>query len=289
MMTGSVPVIVDASWVQQQRSAVAVCDVRWYLDGRSGRAAFVAGHVVGAVFVDLDRWLAGPPSRAAGRHPLPAPDVFARGMRDVGIDNGATVVAYDDSGGGTAARLVWMLRACGERAALLDGGLRGWDEPLSRVAPVITPGAFTLRAWPSHRVVDADGVAAAAAAGSPLIDARATARYRGDTEPVDPRAGHIPGAVNLPYAGNVDPDTLRFLTADALRERYASAGATAGSEAVVYCGSGVTACHALLAMEHAGVDDARLYPGSWSQWSGDQARPVATGPTTGVAPAAQRP
>lgn len=287
-MTRSVPVIVDASWVRQRRSAVTVCDVRWYLDGRSGRAAFAAGHVAGAVFVDLDRWLAGPPSRVDGRHPLPAPDTFARGMRDAGIDNGSTIVAYDDSGGGTAARLVWMLRVCGEPAALLDGGLRAWDESLSRVAPVITPGTFTLRAWPSHRLADADGVAAAAAAGSPVIDARAPARYRGDTEPVDPRAGHIPGAVNLPYAGNVDADTHRFLSADALRDRYTSAGVAAGSQAIVYCGSGVTACHALLAMEHAGLDDARLYPGSWSQWSGDPARAVATGPAAGASPAAQR-
>ena len=285
----TIPVIVDSPWVQRRRAAVTVCDVRWYLDGRSGRAAFAAGHLPGAVFVDLDRWLAAPPSRAFGRHPLPAPAVFARGMREVGIDNGTTMVAYDDSGGGTAARLVWMLRACGEQAALLDGGVRGWPDPLSQVAPVITPGTFAPIAWPHDRVVDADAVSTSIAAGGAVIDARAALRYRGQTEPVDPRAGHIPGAVNLPYTGNVDPDTRRFLPADVLRERYAAAGVTAASDAIVYCGSGVTACHALLAMEHAGLDGARLYAGSWSQWSGDPARPIATGAAPGTPTAGEQP
>lgn len=287
-MTNAVPVIVDPSWVQPRRTAVTVCDVRWYLDGRTGWDAFVAGHLPGAVFVDLDRWLAGPPSTADGRHPLPPPEVFARGMRDAGIDNGATVVAYDDSGGGTAARLVWMLRACGERAALLDGGLRAWREPLSRVAPVITSGTFTPSAWPSERLADADDVAAAVAAGGTVIDARAAARYRGDTEPVDARAGHIPGAINLPYTGNVDPATHRFLDVGALRDRYRAADVTGQSPPIVYCGSGVTACHALLAMEHTGLDTARLYADSWSQWSADPTRSVATGSDPGPPAAAAR-
>jgi len=269
----TIPPIVGVDWLRSRRRDLVVCDVRWYLDGRSGAAAHASGHLPGAVFVDLDRWLAAPATTTEGRHPLPRPDVFADGMRRAGVSNGMTVVAYDDMGGASAARLVWLLRACGERAALLDGGLRAVDEPLSRVEPVIVPGSFDLATWPRAGIARADEVADAAASGGVLIDARAPARYAGTTEPVDPRAGHIPGAVNVPFAGNLDADG-RFLDPAALRSRYATADADA-TPAIVYCGSGVTACHDLLAMEHAGLPPARLYPGSWSQWSADSTRPVA--------------
>lgn len=277
-MADTLAPVVSAGWLAAHRADVIVCDVRWYLDGRSGRDAYGRGRLPGAVFVDLDRSLAAPPSPERGRHPLPDAAVFAADMREAGIDNGSVVVAYDDTGGTTAARLVWLLRVCGESAALLDGGMTAWPEPLSRVAPVVTPGSFELAAWPGERFADVDQVANAVARGGLVIDARAAARYSGAVEPVDPRAGHIPGAVNVPHADNVDPSTALFRDRDALAQRYAAAGVGGDRDTIVYCGSGVTACHALLAMELAGLPAARLFPGSWSQWSSDPARPVATGP-----------
>lgn len=274
MRPDAVPPIVDAAWLRRHRRGVAVADVRWYLDGRSGADAFAAGHLPGAVFIDLDRWLAARASTEAGRHPLPRPDVFAEGMGRHGIGDATPVVAYDDAGGGTAARLVWLLRSLGHPAALLDGGLRTWAAPLSRVAPVVVPTVFTTRAWPPDRLADADAVADAVAEGRIVIDARAAERYAGEVEPVDARAGHVPGAVNLPFAGNTDDDG-HFLAVDALRARYAAVGVDERADAIVYCGSGVTACHALVAMEHAGLGIGRLYAGSWSQWSADPARPAA--------------
>jgi thiosulfate/3-mercaptopyruvate sulfurtransferase len=277
MATSRIPPVVSVDWLRANLSRTVVCDVRWYLDGRSGRAAYVAGHLPGAVFIDLDRWLAGPPSPADGRHPLPSPSTFAAGMRMAGISDDSLVVAYDDAGGATAARLVWLLRVCGRAAALLDGGIDTWPLPLSQVTPIVTPGAFQLSAWPPDAIADADQVAEAASAGRPVVDARVAERYAGAVEPVDPRAGHIPGAVNLPYTGNLDPASGRFLDVERLAARYRQAGVGAGDRAIVYCGSGVTACHDLVAMEHAGLPPARLYPGSWSQWSSDGQRPVATG------------
>jgi thiosulfate/3-mercaptopyruvate sulfurtransferase len=278
MMSRTIPPVVSVDWLQVNRSRVAVCDVRWYLDGRSGQAAYEDGHLPGAVFIDLDRWLAAPPTAADGRHPLPSPEIFAAGMRAAGISDGSIVVAYDDSGGSTAARLVWLLRACGHAAALLDGGLAAWPLAPSRVTPVIAPGSFHLGAWPSGAFVDAGGVAAAVADGRTVIDARAAERYEGTVEPVDPRAGHIPGAVNLPFAGNLRKPGGRFLDPAELAARYRGAGVNDHEGAIVYCGSGVTACHDLLAIERAGLPPARLYAGSWSQWSADPARPIATGP-----------
>lgn len=279
------PPVVSVDWLSARIGRVVLCDVRWYLDGRSGRAAYDAGHLPGAVFVDLDRWLAGPPTSADGRHPLPDPWVFAEGMRAAGVNDDSVVVAYDDAGGAYAARLVWLLRACGRAAALLDGGIDTWSFPLSKVTPVITPGRFTLAGWPSPLIASAADVTAAIDAGHAVIDARAPQRYAGIAEPVDPRAGHIPGAVNLPYAGNLDDRTGRFLDAERLAARYRDAGVGAAGSAIVYCGSGVTACHALLAIEQAGLPTARLYAGSWSQWSADDRRPVATGSRPWEAPA----
>ena len=262
---------------------LVLADVRWYLDGRSGRAAYDAGHLPGAVFVDLDRWLAGHGDPAQGRHPLPDPDVFAEGMSSQGIDDDTTVVAYDDAGGVVAARLVWMLRVTGHDAALLDGGLAAYDGPLSTAADDSSeraggrPGAFTSRPWPAERLAD---VGDATSAGATVLDARDRVRYRGDQEPVDPRAGHIPGAVNVPCRENLQPSG-RFLPVPELRARFRAAGAVQGADVVSYCGSGVTACHNLLALEHAGLGVGRLYPGSWSAYSQVADRPVATGDEPG--------
>ena len=257
---------------------VVVLDGRWYLDGGAerGRSAYVDGHVPGARFVDLDRCEAGPPSSEAGRHPLPDPRTFAECCAALGIDVGSTVVVYDDAAGMAAARMVWLLRAAGVEAAVLDGGLAAWEGDLETgngPPPSTTTTPLPLDRWPTELLADADDLAGAAL----VLDARAPERYRGDTEPIDARAGHVPGAVNVPFAGNVDPATGRFLEVAALRTRYESAGVRRDADAVVYCGSGVTACHDLLAIEQAGLGRKRLYAGSWSQWAADPRRPVATG------------
>lgn len=258
-----------------QAGDVVVADVRWYLDGRSGRDAYEAGHLPGAVFVDLDEVLAGPPGTGAGRHPLPDPGVFAGALGRLGIGPDVDVVAYDDTGGATAARLWWMLRAVGQSARVLDGGLAGWTGPLETgpgaARPVV---ARTPVPWPAELVVDADGVAAISEGrvAGVLIDARAPERYRGEVEPIDPRAGHIPGARNVPFADLVDPATGRFRSEDELRQRLGDA-----EDVVAYCGSGVNACGTLLALEVAGVAGGRLFPGSWSAWSARGDRPIVTG------------
>lgn len=259
--------IVSVDWLRAHRADVLVADVRWYLDGRSGRTAYDAGHLPGAVFVDLDRALADPPSRERGRHPLPTPRRFADELGALGIGDEVTVVGYDDSFGLSAARLVWMLRRIGQPAALLDGGLQAWRGPLEREPVVLPEVARVERAWPDAVLADIDEVAATRA---PLLDARAPERYAGEVEPIDPRAGHIPGARSVPLAGSLQEDGT-FLDPERLRARL-------GDEpAIAYCGSGVSACHLLLAHEAAGLGPGRLFPGSWSQWSGDSTRPIQTG------------
>jgi thiosulfate/3-mercaptopyruvate sulfurtransferase len=268
-----IPPVVDPAWLQQHRDAVVLADVRWYLDGGSGREAYEAGHLPGAVFVDLDADLAAHGEPGSGRHPLPEPEHFAARMAALGIADGDTVVAYDDGGGVNAARLVWMLRVTGHEAALLDGGLLSYDGPLEQAASRRERATFTPRPWPADRLA---GIDDAVDPANVVVDARDAARYRGDVEPVDPRAGHIPGAVNLACRTNVD-DRGRFLPPDELRRRFEAVGVTDGTSVVSYCGSGVTACHNLLALEHAGLGAGRLYPGSWSQYCADPGRPVATG------------
>jgi thiosulfate/3-mercaptopyruvate sulfurtransferase len=264
--------VVTWEWVQRHPEAV-LADVRWYLDGRSGRRAYDIGHLPGAVFVDLDRWLAAPASAAAGRHPLPEPEVFASGMSELGITDSHTVVAYDDGGGVVAARLVWMLRVTGHEAALLDGGLADYDGPLELHSTARPPASFTPRAWPVHRLADIDDATDPA---SVVLDARDAVRFRGEHEPVDPRPGHIPGARNVPCRANLDP-TGHFLPAEELRQRFLDAGVTDDASVVSYCGSGVTACHNLLSLELAGFGPGRLFPGSWSQYSHAAERPAALG------------
>ena len=266
------PVVPWQSW-DPSRPDLVVADVRAYLDGRSGREAYDAGHVPGAVFVPLDDVLSGPPSAAAGRHPLPEPDRFAAGLSALGIGDTTTVLAYDDAGGVIAARLVWLLRVTGRAAALLDGGLQAYDGPLVTEPTVRPPAALRPVPWPAERLATPEDAADPAHV---VLDARDAERFRGEVEPVDPRAGHVPGARSLPCRANLDAD-LRVLPAEELRRRYEQVGVREDTPVVAYCGSGVTACHDLLTLELAGFPPGRLYPGSWSQWSSDPARPVATG------------
>jgi thiosulfate/3-mercaptopyruvate sulfurtransferase len=249
-----------------------LADVRFYLDGRSARAAYDAGHLPGAVFVDLERWLSRPATPADGRHPLSTPEQFAEGMSACGIGDETVVVAYDDTGGVIAARLVWMLRALGHDAALLEGGLTAWDGPVETEERPVTPVPFTPRPWPQERLATADD---AASAENVVLDARPRERFLGAPDGIDPRAGHIPGARSVPCREHLDDDRLRPVAG--LRAVLESAGVDGTAPVVSYCGSGVTACHNLLVIEHAGLGLGRLYPGSWSQWSHDAARPVATG------------
>ncbi|MFN2538686.1 MAG: sulfurtransferase, partial [Mycobacteriales bacterium] len=251
------PPFVDAAWLSDRPDTV-LADVRSYLDERDEHEAYLAAHLPDAVFVDLNAYLAGTPTVAAGRHPLPDPEVFAEGMRQAGIGDDDTVVAYDDDNGVMASRLVWMLRVTGHRAAVLDGGITAWRG--ARVpGEVRRPRAhFTAVPWPSELVLGIDDLD-----GQQLVDARPAERYRGQVEPIDSRPGHIPGASSLPCRESTDSQG-RLLPVPELRMRYA--GLRPGW--VSYCGSGVTACHALLVAEHLGLPPGRLYAGSWSQWAG---------------------
>jgi thiosulfate/3-mercaptopyruvate sulfurtransferase len=265
--------LVSAAWLADHADEVVLADVRWYLDGRSGLDAYRSGHLPGARFVDLDRWLADHGDPARGRHPLPRPEVFAVGMRGLGLDDSDTVVAYDDAGGVIAARLVWMLRATGHPAFLLDGGMQAWPGRLDQGDDTgHEPGSFSAVPWPEDRLVDLDDLDHLD--GAVLVDARDRPRFRGEQEPVDPRAGHIPGARNLPCRENLREDGT-FLPVEELRRRFEALGVRTGQDLVSYCGSGVTACHNLLALEHAGLRPGRLYAGSWSQYSHTD-RPAAT-------------
>lgn len=261
-----------------------VVDVRWYLDGTDGRAAYQAGHLPGAVWADLDTQLAahGRPA-TEGRHPFPTPEAFAAAMGSLGIGDDTAVVAYDDSGGLTAGRLVVMLRMIGHDAALLDGGLPAWTAAGRSVetGPGRTPApaTFTPVPWPATRLAGADDALAHAAAGGAVLDARAPERFTGEVTLVDPRPGHVPGARNAPWAAVLDADG-RLRSPAELRAHFAALGVTADTspEAIAYCGSGVSACANLVAMEYAGLAPARLYVASWSGWSADPERPAETGP-----------
>ncbi|MFI1103603.1 sulfurtransferase [Streptomyces melanogenes] len=256
-------------------------DVRWQLSvakaagaaAFDGRAEYEAGHLPGAVFVDLDAELAGPPG-AGGRHPLPDVAAFGAVMRRAGVSAGTPVVVYDGGQGWAAARAWWLLRWTGHRdVRVLDGGLAAWTGALSTDVPAPAEGDFAPEPG-AVGLLDADGAAALARSGL-LLDARAGERYRGEVEPIDRVGGHIPGAVSAPTTENVGPDG-RFLAPEVLADRFKALGAL-GTEVGVYCGSGVSGAHEVLALAVAGIP-AALYAGSWSQWSSDESRPVATGP-----------
>ncbi len=254
----------------------ALLDVRWALGGPPGREEYERGHIPGAVFVDLDTELAGPPG-AGGRHPLPEASAFEAAMLRAGVRGDRAVVVYDAADSVAAARAWWALRYFGHPdVRALDGGFAAWlaaGLPVSAEVPVVQPGEFEARPG-GMPAVDAGGAGALAARGV-LLDARAPERFRGEREPIDPVPGHIPGAVNAPSSSNVDSEGA-FLGPRELRERFESLGVADGVEVGAYCGSGVTAAHTVLALELAGVP-AGLYPGSWSEWITDPSRPVATG------------
>jgi len=254
-----------------------VLDVRWKLGGPPGLGEYRRGHIPTAVYVDLDTELAGHGVPTDGRHPLPAAEDLQAAARSWGLNDGDSVVIYDDLSGMSAARAWWLLRHAGfADVRVLDGGLAAWLRAGGRLetgSNIPEPGTVTLGAG-ALPTIDADGAATLARDGV-LLDARASERFRGEAEPVDPRAGHIPGAVSAPTTENLDADG-RMLPPDALAARFRALGVTAGVPVGVYCGSGVTAAHEALALEVAGIT-ASLYPGSWSAWSNDPDRPAATG------------
>jgi thiosulfate/3-mercaptopyruvate sulfurtransferase len=280
--------LVNVEWLAGHASEadLRLCDVRWYLptSGRRGSEEYARGHVPGAVFIDLDRDLASPDDGSEGRHPLPSREQFVSAMRRAGISADTHVVAYDDVGGAVAARLWWLLRHYGhERVSLLDGGITAWSESgraLTEEVPSVAPGGFHGLANEAQ-VLSLEAVQQHLKGGGLLLDARAANRYRGETEPVDPRAGHIPGATNLPVS-----DLLvqgRFLEPVALHAKME--GLVGTRTVAASCGSGVTACHLLFALDHAGVrpfGTARLYNGSFSEWSRRNSLPVALGSEPGV-------
>ncbi|MEV6572252.1 sulfurtransferase [Streptomyces sp. NPDC051577] len=256
-------------------------DIRWQLGGPDQRPAYEAGHLPGAVYVDLDRELAGPVSTTGlgGRHPLPDPEEFGAVMRRAGVRAGVPVVVYDGGQGWAAARAWWLLRWTGHTGVrVLDGGLSAWTAAGGTVtADAATPTEGDFKPNPGAlEVLDGDGAAALARSGV-LLDARAGERYRGEVEPIDRVGGHVPGALSAPTSENVDADG-RFLPAASLRARFEALGAAGNAPVGVYCGSGVSGAHEVLALDVAGIPSA-LYAGSWSDWSSDPARPVATGPT----------
>ncbi|MEV4097676.1 sulfurtransferase [Streptosporangium saharense] len=257
-------------------TGATILDVRWKLGGPPGADLFREGHIPGAVFCDLDADLAAPPGEA-GRHPLPSADDFQEAARRLGVSGSRTVVVYDEADSTAAARAWWTLRHFGHPdVRVLDGGLRAWVSeglPLAEGDQEAVQGDFVARPG-GMPVLDADQAVELAGDGV-LLDARAAERYRGEVEPIDPVAGHVPGAVSAPTGENVDPSG-RFHLPDFLRERFNTLGAVPGVRVGAYCGSGVTAAHEVLALEVAGIP-AALYVGSWSNWVADPSRPVATG------------
>lgn len=270
--------LISVPELHEELGEVALFDIRWDLgDPEAGRQRYLEGHVPGAVFVDLERDLAG--GSGGGRHPLPSPQAFARTLGRLGIGRSSDVVVYDDAGGSVAARMWWMVRAIGHRGTvrLLDGGWQAWVESgfASEQGEVLPAGTSYPIPGGYSGLIDADGVA-----GSRtylLLDARSPERYRGEVEPVDPRPGHIPGAVNAPWTHSLAASG-RFKDPSALRRRFAALGADR-RPVVVSCGSGVNACHLAVALEVAGLSRPLLYPGSFSEWARTD-RPVATGTGT---------
>ena len=274
--------LVDATWLGDhlEEPGLVVADVRWIPGGAAADVvgAFSAGHIPGAVLLDVDRDLAAP-AGTGGRHPLPTPEAFAEAMSRAGIGDGTRVVAMDDAGGSLAARLWWMLDVLNHPVAVLDGGLQAWTGARARGSEDPLPSRFGVRPWPAAAVVTPGSLVEMLGNGVRLLDARAPDRYRGDVEPIDPVAGHVPGAVNAPWIDNLDPATGRFRSPAELRRRYEALGAGEGT--VAMCGSGVTACHDLLSMRVAGIDPTRLFAASWSGWIVDRSRRVATGADPG--------
>jgi thiosulfate/3-mercaptopyruvate sulfurtransferase len=270
------PLITPQELVERLEQTTLL-DVRWSLNGPPGIDEYLQGHIPGAVFVDLDRELSAPPG-TGGRHPLPDAWSFTAAMRNAGVWTGRPVVVYDADTSMAAARAWWLLRYFGHgHVSVLDGGLAGWTAAGYPVAtqPVVAGNGDFVATPGGMPLIDAAGAAKLAEAGV-LLDSRAPERYRGESEPVDPVAGHIPGARNRPTTDNVD-DQGRFRSPEALREELKQIGIDGGAQIGAYCGSGVAAAHQVLALELAGYP-ASLYAGSWSEWITDPSRPVSRGP-----------
>lgn len=283
-MTAAPPLIAATELARRLRDPQwIVVDCRFTLTNPSaGRAAYLRGHVPRARYAHLDDDLAREPGPGEGRHPLPSSERLAERLGRWGIGNDSVVIAYDEGGGAIAARLWWLLRWVGHSASLvLDGGLHAWQAaglPLEPGEPTIVPTRFVPSKPDSQAVVATVSLAAAQARGALVVDARAAPRYRGEQESIDPVAGHVPGAVNRPFAANLAPDGCFKPPAELRRELLELLRGRSPNEVIAMCGSGVTACHLLLAMEVAGLAGGRLYAGSWSEWIADPARPVRTGP-----------
>lgn len=278
--------LVSTEWLAAHLAepSVRVVDVRWSLLERDkGRNAYLQGHIPGAVFLDVDRDLASPPGKGPGRHPLPRPEAFAASMSRAGIGADTDVVAYDFGDASTAARLWWLLRYFGHaRVSVLDGGIARWSaggHPTESTVPSVPPRTFVPAPRPAMRI-DADDLERLRTdPRALLIDSRAPERYEGRTEPIDPIAGHIPGAKNHPYPTNVrSPDDPRFKEAASLRDEFERLGANRVERVVCYCGSGINACQNLLALQLAGVGGGLLYEGSWSDWCSVPTRAMKSGP-----------
>lgn len=265
--------LVSAAWLRKNLEQVHLFDSRSYLDGRSAPDAFAEAHLPGAVFVSLDNDLSGPPAQPGGRHPFPTPTDFAQAMGRLGYDASKPAVVYDDVGGGMAARLWFMLTLLEIPAAVLDGGMQAWEGDLAAGPVTPTATTFAEKPWPADRLVDADEVARRIEAGGVVFDARNNSRYVGKQNRIDARFGHIPGAINLPWEDNIDDITALMQSPEQLAHRYVEVVEAEGPKPVAYCGSGVTACHDLIALTLLGVE-ADLYVGSWSEWGADESRPL---------------
>jgi thiosulfate/3-mercaptopyruvate sulfurtransferase len=279
--------LVSTLWLNDHLNdpEIRIIDVRWYLfeEDKTGRSEYLRGHIPGSVFVDLEVELAAPAGEGLGRHPIPRPEVFASSMARAGVGPETHIIAYDDSGGATAARLWWLLRYYGHnQVSLLDGGITQWvaeERPLQIDVPIFRRTTFNPVAHPDMVVNKETIDRLRTDARARILDVRLAERYEGKVEPIDSRAGHVPGAINAPLAGNwASPTDRRFLSPADLRERFKRLGVNKAEQVVAYCGSGVNACQMLFALNLAGFSNALLYEGSWSDWSRDPSLPMATGP-----------
>ena len=258
---------------------ILICDCRFDLTNpQAGREAYNAGHILGAIYVDLDRDLSAAKTGNNGRHPLPSPEAWADTKQRLGIDPKTTVIAYDNHGSVYASRLWWMLKASGHtHVHVLDGGLSAWNGSIGTIPPAIKPlpSAIPARDWMGSVTVNAIEEWLTKPEGQSIVDARAEDRFRGENETLDPVGGHIPGALNRFFKQNLSAG--QFKSPEVLRTEFkALLGNTSANDVIHQCGSGVSACHNLLAMEVAGLSGSRLYVGSWSEWCADPKRPVAT-------------
>lgn len=268
--------LVDAAWLTEHLDDddLAIIDVRWSVADGPKRADYEAGHIPGARFADLDADLSAPPSPETGRHPLPAPIAFAEAIGRLGVGDITRVVVYDDAGGMIAARLWWMLDTIGRDVAVLDGGIQAWTGTLSKAKVKPSDATFTPRPWPDDRRIAIDALESMLDTDLVVLDTRSADRYAAGAE-IDPRPGHIPGAMSAPATDNLDGEG-RWKSPRRLRHHYEELGAD-GENVVAYCGSGVTACADLLGRRIADLPPARLYVGSWSQWGSDPERPATEG------------